>query len=68
MAKVSFVTKSGEHVSFKTGGKKKKGSKAKRKPSAYNKFVSRRMKHYIGKGYSATRAMKAIAKEWNAQK
>ena len=65
MGKVSFTTASGEHVSFKTGGKKKKG---KRKLSPYNKFVQRRMNHYIGKGYSATRAMKAIAKEWNAKK
>ena len=66
MATVSFKTKRGKRISFKTSGKKKKGGK--RKLSAYNRFTKRELPKQYKKGKSPKAAMRAVAKAWRARR
>lgn len=58
MASVSFTSRGGKKVSFKTS--KRKG---KRKPSPYNRFVSKHIRSRP-KGQSVTTAMRSAAAAW----
>ena len=63
--KVSFVTKDGAVVQFTP---KKKAPGQKRAASAYNKYVGRRIRQLVAKGYTNPNAMKQAAKEWRQGK
>ncbi len=61
MANVSFTTRGGKRVNFKTSGKKKRG---KRKLSAYNRFAKTELKKQYKAGKSPGAAMRAVARKW----
>ncbi len=64
MSNVSFTTKGGKKVTFKSSSKRR----GKRKLSAYNRFAKRELPKEIAKGKSAKAAMRAVAKAWKEQK
>jgi hypothetical protein len=70
MSRVSFTTKGGNKVKFrsKSGSSATKKKVTKRKPSEYTAFAGKRMKLYIAKGYPASEAMKAAAADWRDKK
>jgi len=59
MADVKFKTKGGKKVAFKTGRKGRR-----RKVTARNRFMAKRLKHYHGKGVSPTSAMRKASADW----
>ena len=61
--RVSFVTKGGKLVDFRSGSKNRKG-KPKRPPNPYARFAGRRIKALVAQGWDAKTAMKQAAKEW----
>ena len=64
MARVSFKTRRGQAVSFRTRPGRRKGS---RKPNAYAKFVGKKIKARK-RGTSVKTAMKSAAKAWQFDK